>query len=64
MSAACDSRNSAAVKLLENVGLRREGEFVKNSLLHGEWTNTVWYAALREETAQHPAQPPDLSAYG
>jgi RimJ/RimL family protein N-acetyltransferase len=52
VSASCDSRNGAAVKLLENVGLRREGEFVKDSLLHGEWTNTVWYAALGEEYSE------------
>jgi len=51
VSAACDGRNSAAVKLLENLGLRREGEFVKDNLLHGEWTDTVWYAALRENYA-------------
>jgi RimJ/RimL family protein N-acetyltransferase len=47
--ASCDCRNIAAVKLLENVGLRREGEFVKDTLVHGEWTNTLWYAALGEE---------------
>ncbi len=52
VSTSCDSRHSAAVKLLENVGLRREGEFVKDSLIHGEWTNTVWYAALREEYSE------------
>ena len=37
------------VSLFEKLGLRREGEFLKDHLLHGEWTNTVWYAALREE---------------
>jgi RimJ/RimL family protein N-acetyltransferase len=52
VSAACDSRNAAALKLLEKVGLRREGEFLKDSLIHGEWTNTVWYAALREEYSE------------
>jgi RimJ/RimL family protein N-acetyltransferase len=52
VSAACDSRNEGALKLLQKVGLRREGEFVKDSLIHGQWTNTVWYAALREERAQ------------
>jgi RimJ/RimL family protein N-acetyltransferase len=49
VTATCDSRNSAAVKLLEKAGLRREGEFVKDNLLHGEWTNTLCYATLREE---------------
>jgi RimJ/RimL family protein N-acetyltransferase len=45
----CDSRNTAACRLLEKVGLRREGEFLKNRWLHGEWTNSIWYAALEEE---------------
>ncbi len=49
VTANCDSRNSAALKLLDRAGLRREGEFVQDSLLHGEWINTVCYAALREE---------------
>ena len=49
VSASCDSQNSAAVKLLEKVGLRREGEFVKDSQVKGEWRNTLWYAALRED---------------
>ena len=49
VTATCDSRNSAAVKLFEKAGLRREGEFVKDNLIHGEWTNTLYYAALREE---------------
>jgi RimJ/RimL family protein N-acetyltransferase len=29
--------------------MRREGEFVKNRWLHGEWANSIWYAALAEE---------------
>jgi len=45
----CDSRHTAACRLLEKVGMRREGEFLKNRWLHGEWTNTIWYALLAEE---------------
>ena len=45
----CDSRNTAACRLLEQVGMRREGEFLKNRWLHGEWTNSIWYALLAEE---------------
>jgi len=55
VTATCDSRNSAAVKLLEKAGLRREGEFVKDNILHGEWTNTLCYAALREEYTEPAA---------
>jgi RimJ/RimL family protein N-acetyltransferase len=48
VSASCDSRNGPAVKLLEHA-LRREGEFVKDNLVHGEWVNTLWYALLQDE---------------
>lgn len=49
ITASCDSRNIAAWRLLETVGMRREGEFVKNHLINGEWTNTIAYAMLEEE---------------
>jgi len=50
VAARCDSRDAAACRLCENVGMRREGEFVKDQLLtEGQWTNSVWYAALEEE---------------
>jgi RimJ/RimL family protein N-acetyltransferase len=52
--AQCDSRNVAACRMLEKAGLRREGEFVKDTWLHGEWINTVWYAKLKEEDGQQP----------
>jgi len=55
----CDSRNAAACRLLDKVGLRREGEFVKNRWVHGEWTNSIWFAALREEYLQADAEPKD-----
>ena len=48
----CDSHNTAACRLMEKAGLRREGEFVKNRWVHGEWTNSIWYAALGEEYLQ------------
>ena len=53
----CDSRNIAACQLLEKAGLRREGEFLKNRWVHGEWTNSVWYAALDEDQ-----RPPEAEA--
>ena len=49
VAANCDSRNVAACRLFEKVGMRREGEFVKDRLLNGAWVNTVWFAMLREE---------------
>ena len=53
----CDSRNTAACRLLEKVGFRKEGEFVKNRWVHGEWTNSIWYAALDEEYLQSDTEP-------
>jgi RimJ/RimL family protein N-acetyltransferase len=54
----CDSRNTAACRLLDTAGLRREGEFIQSRWLHGEWANSLWYALLREEfnkTSTSPA---------
>jgi len=59
ITASCDSRNTAARSLFEKLGLRREGEFLKNHLLHGEWTNAIWYAALREEYAAAGGEEPE-----
>ena len=59
VAAWCDSRNTAGCRLMEKIGLRREGEFLKNRWRHGEWTNSVWFAALKEEYLEaegHPAQ--------
>ena len=53
----CDAHNTAACRLLEKVGLRREGEFVKNRLVRGEWANSVWYALLAEEYHQAAGEP-------
>jgi [ribosomal protein S5]-alanine N-acetyltransferase len=52
VSASCDSRNTAGCRLFERVGFRREGEFVKDRFVKGEWVNTVCYATLVEEYAK------------
>lgn len=49
VAAWSDSRNTAGSRLLEKAGLRREGEFLKHRLLHGEWADSTWYAMLGEE---------------
>jgi aminoglycoside 6'-N-acetyltransferase len=46
---ACDHRDAAGLRLLDRLGLRREGEFVKDRWVGDDWANTVWFAALREE---------------
>jgi RimJ/RimL family protein N-acetyltransferase len=49
VSASCDSRNAAACRLFEHAGLRREGEFVRDRFVKGEWVTTLSYAVLAEE---------------
>jgi [ribosomal protein S5]-alanine N-acetyltransferase len=49
LTASCDSGNVAARGLFEKLGLRREGEFLKDHILDGQWANTTAYAALRED---------------
>ena len=62
VTACCDSRNVAACQLFEKVGMRREGEFVKNHFSNGEWANSVWFAALGEEYRAAGDNPPAESS--
>ncbi|HZM03773.1 MAG TPA: GNAT family protein [Candidatus Saccharimonadales bacterium] len=56
VAASCDSTNTAALRLLEKSGLRREGEFVKDHKTAGQWANAVCYAILREEWTARATQ--------
>jgi len=47
--AITDVRNKNSIKLLEKVGMRREGHFIKNAWYKGEYTDEYEYAMLREE---------------
>jgi aminoglycoside 6'-N-acetyltransferase len=49
VAAFCDSRNSAAGRVFEKCGMRREGEFRQDRWVNGEWVNTVWHAMLRAD---------------
>jgi RimJ/RimL family protein N-acetyltransferase len=44
------------------VGLRREGEFVKDRFVRGKWMSSVWYAALEEEYLEAAGNPPEGSS--
>lgn len=53
--ALTDPRNHATIKLLERVGMRLEGHFVKSLWFKGEWVDDLSFAILREEwLAQNP----------
>jgi len=47
--AVTDARNTAAAKVLERVGMRREGHFRENVWFKGEWGDEYWYAMLKRE---------------
>jgi RimJ/RimL family protein N-acetyltransferase len=52
--ANCDPQNHTAYRLLEKVGLRREGDFVESLWYKGYWASEYWYAILdREWRAKH-----------
>lgn len=47
--AITDAENRGAVRLLERLGLRREGAFVENVWFKGTWGSEFSYALLRRE---------------
>lgn len=47
----CDPRNHASAKLMERLGMRREGRFRKNVFLKNEWCDSLIYAVLEDEWA-------------
>jgi RimJ/RimL family protein N-acetyltransferase len=49
VSATCDVDNVASARLLERVGLRREGHFVENAWFKGYWSSEYSYAVLARE---------------
>jgi RimJ/RimL family protein N-acetyltransferase len=49
VTAICDVENLASVKLLERVGMRREGHFIENIWFKGAWGSEYSYAVLDSE---------------
>lgn len=47
--AITDVRNKSSIKLLENIGMRKEGHFIKNAWYRGEYTDEYLFALLKEE---------------
>ena len=52
VTATCDVRNAASARVLEAVGMRREGHLVEAVWAKGEWTDDLVYALLRREWTQ------------
>ena len=49
VSAECDARNAASVRLLERLGFRREGLRREHTWLKGEWTDDLLFGLLARE---------------
>jgi RimJ/RimL family protein N-acetyltransferase len=49
VTALVDTRNIPSIRLLERLGMRREGEFIENAWFKGEWCNEYLYAVLQRE---------------
>lgn len=47
--ATCDTRNVASARVMEHIGMRREGCFVRDVLQRGEWRDSYLYALLENE---------------
>mgnify|MGYP005813895049 CR=1 FL=1 len=47
--ATCDQRNKASARVMEKLGMRREGAFLASKLIHGEWRDEFLYAVLADE---------------
>ncbi|MBD2488326.1 GNAT family N-acetyltransferase [Aulosira sp. FACHB-615] len=45
----CDSQNIASIKLLERVGMRVEGCFIKSLWFKNNWVDEMWFAILQDE---------------
>ena len=50
----CGASESERRKILGELGMRQEAEFVKHLYLDGEWMSTVWFAMLEEEYSKNP----------
>jgi RimJ/RimL family protein N-acetyltransferase len=49
VSARLDARNVASARVLERLGMRREGHIVEHEFVKGEWTDEIVFAVLKEE---------------
>jgi ribosomal-protein-alanine N-acetyltransferase len=46
ISATCDPVNGASARILEKIGMRREGVLREHLLIRGEWRDRLLYAAV------------------
>lgn len=47
--ATCDTRNIGSWRVMEKIGMRREGHYLRDRFQKGEWRDTYLYAILGDE---------------
>jgi aminoglycoside 6'-N-acetyltransferase len=57
VTAGCDPRNVASIRVLERVGMRREGHLRQSFWMNGEWADDLLFAILDHEWATQAGQP-------
>jgi RimJ/RimL family protein N-acetyltransferase len=50
--AYCDVRNAPSARVLQRLGMRREGHLIESTWWKGEWTDELLYAMLDREWSQ------------
>ena len=53
----CEAGESERRKVLNELGMRQEAEFVKQWFIDGKWVSTVWFAMLQEEYSREDSNP-------
>jgi RimJ/RimL family protein N-acetyltransferase len=54
VTATCDSRNEAAVRLFTKLRMRNEAECLRDRFIDGEWADSLWFAMTEDELPQGP----------
>ena len=54
MWATCDQRNHASYRVMEKLGMRRDGAYQKDVLQKGEWRDSYLYAVVADEWRMSP----------
>jgi len=49
VTSGCDTRNTASCRLMERLGMRREGHLRQSVFIEGAWRDEYLYALLRDE---------------
>lgn len=57
ITATCDSRNAASVRMMEKLGMRREATFLKSRFINQEWRDECVFAMLQEEWRATSGEP-------